>query len=94
MEIAHTAEELRRLLRQQGIAAAKEVGLTEGLDGKYDAAILFPDPANIVRGAGFSTSEVPLDTAHSVIRELTVLVPQPTRTLGPRKVTFYYEERR
>lgn len=93
IHIAHNDDELRRQLRQQGLAATHEATLVVGLDGEQDAAIMFPNRAMTnVFGSGFSSAEISLDTAHQIIAEIAPhLVRQPDRAVNRQTVTPYFE---
>lgn len=96
LPVAHSADELTRLLRQQGLAAAAEASVSEGFDGEENAAVIFPNRSTTsVFGVGFSTKQVSMDAAHRVVSEIApTLVRQPPQTVKRVTVTFYYERRR
>ena len=94
-ESATTVAELRQKLRSQGLATAREAVLAEGMDGTEDAGIFFPDATGHVHVVGFRTADISAETALGIIDELTVLVRQLPRKVGPRQrtLTFYFERR-
>ena len=90
--IAHSKDELRKLLQQLGLTTVRKAALVQRLPGDQDACIIFGNTKGLGRSVAFTTNEIAADVAEEVIRELTRLVQRTAWPLGPRLVTFFVTE--